>query len=773
MAEFEPTEEQAAIYAAAASHQNLIIEAGAGSGKTTTVRGVSELPAMLGKGMYYAYNRSVADEAGRSFPRHVLTNTGHGFAFRHVAQQYDWMPGRLRMARQFGKERARILNITSPERVSPLVMLAPTQIARIAMDTVDRFAQSKDTEIGWWHVPTFPGLEDRPSRLTLGSIIVPVANRAWKIILDPKGALGWNHDYYVKVAQLSGLVFGADYLMLDEAQDSNGVTIAIVKRQMEAGTQIIAVGDRNQQLYAWRGAVDAMGEFGGQRLFLSKSFRFGPAIADEANKFLDLLDADLRITGHDPVPSRIAPIEGTPDAILCRTNAEAMTQIMDLQDHGVRVAFVDGKNPGSQMKNLATACDDLRDRGFTSHPELTAFSSWGQVLDYVENDHGGSDLSTAVNLIEKHGTEAIVAAVHRLVPEQAANVTVTTAHKAKGREWDRVRIAGDFQAPKPDENGRRIPNREESMLAYVAVTRAKKVLDRGSLSWVDEVLAEKRASAAMRERIYVGAEDDPDVVIRFRPAAPKPQPGDMIGSRKVIELEDGTLATIQPLDLDTLDQHHPKALAMLVDAARTPVALDSNEPPEWQRKGLPGPDWTEEDVAAVRAAADARFVESLRVAQHGTDEEKAKMFGTPVPEEVQRRINAAGVSGLDMTEVVLAPKTGDGEGSLGETSVAEGVAGSIPAGNPSPSSPAEVSGQDEPVDPLIAETAPVSVKAPDPFEWGEDPKRPGSCGAKHKALMNTYCTLDPHGPDVLHACLGVRPWDDSKCSELGVAPAHA
>ena len=39
MAMFEPTEEQAAIYTAAASHQNLIIEAGAGSGKTAVMAG--------------------------------------------------------------------------------------------------------------------------------------------------------------------------------------------------------------------------------------------------------------------------------------------------------------------------------------------------------------------------------------------------------------------------------------------------------------------------------------------------------------------------------------------------------------------------------------------------------------------------------------------------------------------------------------------------------------------------------------------------------------
>jgi superfamily I DNA/RNA helicase len=62
-----------------------------------------------------------------------------------------------------------------------------------------------------------------------------------------------------------------------------------------------------------------------------------------------------------------------------------------------------------------------------------------------------------------------------------------TAHKAKGREWETVRIAGDFRKDKV--------SREEAMLAYVAVTRAKLVLDREGLAWVDS-LAKAPAGAA-------------------------------------------------------------------------------------------------------------------------------------------------------------------------------------------------------------------------------------------------------------------------------------
>ena len=67
-------------------------------------------------------------------------------------------------------------------------------------------------------------------------------------------------------------------------------------------------------------------------------------------------------------------------------------------------------------------------------------------------------------------------------------ISFTTAHRAKGREWDQVLIAGDFPKPDMDEESLewKLPDEEELNLIYVAVTRAIKGLDLGSLSWVLE-----------------------------------------------------------------------------------------------------------------------------------------------------------------------------------------------------------------------------------------------------------------------------------------------
>ena len=70
------------------------------------------------------------------------------------------------------------------------------------------------------------------------------------------------------------------------------------------------------------------------------------------------------------------------------------------------------------------------------------------------------------------------------------DVVVSTAHKAKGLEWGRVKIGDDFRGPRTvvDDNGDEItewPSPEELRLAYVAVTRAQGALDPGSLAWVE------------------------------------------------------------------------------------------------------------------------------------------------------------------------------------------------------------------------------------------------------------------------------------------------
>ncbi|WP_106409735.1 UvrD-helicase domain-containing protein [Streptomyces odonnellii] len=486
----DPTPEQAEAIDTYGDGIDLVLQAGAGCGKSSTLKLIAKSDPRR-RMTYVAYNKSIAADARRSFPANVAASTGHGLAF-----DPKFLP-RLNRPRQTAHAAAQALDVKSILGIIGATPAIPTDlgvpkamtgkiIMRCALDTISRWCHSSDPEITSRHVPRYDGLTKPEVREQLGALVLPVAHAAWADLTTEDGVLRFDHDYYLKLWALSGPKLPVDVVLLDEAQDTNDVLAAVILDQDHA--QRIAVGDSSQAIYEWRGARDALHGFvqalGCPELTLSQSFRFGPAIADEANRWLRVIDAPLRLTGFDQCDSSIGPVDA-PDAILCRSNSGAMGIVMEALTTGRKVALVGG---GSEIKRLAWAAEALQDGRPTDHPELIAFPSWDAVREYAEEEDGS--MKVLVKLIDEHGTDRIVAAADQLVAENRAELVVSTAHKAKGREWNRVRIHSDFRPPKPNpETGHVLLKREEGRLAYVAVTRARERLDSQALAWVSTITA--------------------------------------------------------------------------------------------------------------------------------------------------------------------------------------------------------------------------------------------------------------------------------------------
>lgn len=131
---------------------------------------------------------------------------------------------------------------------------------------------------------------------------------------------------------------------------------------------------------------------------------------------------------------------------------------------------------GTPLLKIAQAAIDLQAARRTSHHELFLFSSWSEVHEYAEQDSAAAQLKAIVKLVDSYGPQQIIATVRQMVDEDQARVVVSTVHKAKGREWDRVRI-GDGFTPLSDEPGPRDVHPAQARLIYVAVTRTLKELD--------------------------------------------------------------------------------------------------------------------------------------------------------------------------------------------------------------------------------------------------------------------------------------------------------
>lgn len=480
-----PTSEQSVAVDTFQSGDHLVLQAGAGTGKTTTLAMLAASTKKRGK--YIAFNKSIAMEASTKFPANVLCKTAHSLAYAEVGRRFT---ARMDAPRVPGWKIGASLGI----RLNMSIRIGERNVTNKALSytvlrTVTRFCQSADTTIQRYHVPRLRGIEVEDLHAQLVDVVLPYAHKAWEDLQNPDhGVVRFDHDHYLKIWALTEPKIEADFLLLDEAQDTNPVLEKVFNAQ-RSHSQLVMVGDSAQAIYGWRGARDVMSDFNGTELALSQSFRFGPALADEANRWLSIVDSPIRLAGTNTIPTKLERVEH-PNAILCRSNVGAMLEVMHQLDLGRRVALVGG---GESLRALAKAARDLKAGKRSTHPELILFDSWGELQEYAEYDPSGRDLLPLVDLVDEHGVDVILAAVDRLAFEQGADIVVSTAHKAKGREWASVRIGDDFNEPvdpeETDEDGNPLPgdiDDGEARLAYVAVTRARHQLDLGGLSWINE-----------------------------------------------------------------------------------------------------------------------------------------------------------------------------------------------------------------------------------------------------------------------------------------------
>jgi superfamily I DNA/RNA helicase len=492
---FRLTDQQTGVVDTMKTGKNFVVDAGAGTGKTRTL--VESGNAVTGTGLYTAFNKAIVEEGAGKFRRGIDCLTTHKLAYDAVARAY-----RKRLdnkARQPARQKAQLLGIRHAVPLSNEVLLQPTTLARLASDAVEKFANSDQREPMPWHVERLTGITDGDYQV-LQDAVLPYARMVWEDIqhTDAQGGgrFAFNPGHFRKIWALGDPQLDYDFIMLDEAQDTAGVVAGLLKRQQ---TQIIAIGDRAQAINEWAGAISAMEKWPADiRLRLSTSFRFGPEVAAEANRWLAML-GDFRLTGAGKA-SRVGTVS-RPRAILCRTNGGTAEEIIDAQKAGLRVALV-GKGAADQITRLAQACQDFKDRGHCSHEELVAFRSWSEVVEFAMYDSAGADLKAFVRLIEDHGAAEVESAMRRLVPERSAQVTISTIHRCKGLEWSSVKISTkDVRDPEDEAGEPADPARAEVMANYVAVTRAMDELDLGGLSWVLKSMDERRAdAAAKRER---------------------------------------------------------------------------------------------------------------------------------------------------------------------------------------------------------------------------------------------------------------------------------
>ncbi|WP_133617765.1 UvrD-helicase domain-containing protein [Leucobacter luti] len=490
MSGFTPTPEQDHALLCYRTSSDVVIQALAGTGKTSTLEMLARYKPSR-QGLYLAFNKVIATEAQRRFSgTGVRPMTMHALALRNSP---DFFRERLQGAQRFTHwgQIAKVCGVTdgysfSTTDQASVKSLKRETITNCVKDTVGSFMRTADPELTVEHVRLPKALHAADGALEqLRALVLNNARILWADYVSPTGTLPMNHQAYVKHWQLSSPSLNTDFVFVDEAQDLDPLLIDVILKQQ---CQRIVVGDENQAIYEWRGARNSMQQFpAAWRSTLTQSFRFGPGVAEEAQKWLSLLGSDLQISGTPMRDSRVyGMLHDAPDVSICRTNAGAIVEVVEGQRAGRSVKIAGDK--GYELSRMSKGALELQQNGKTSQADFQIFESWDQLVEFSETEEG-AELEAFVGMVDRFGAQSIVDAIDACVkPGQHADLTVSTAHTSKGMEWGSVQVSGDFARPKKDklDETRHTLRAEEARLAYVTVTRAQDLLGTGSLNWINK-----------------------------------------------------------------------------------------------------------------------------------------------------------------------------------------------------------------------------------------------------------------------------------------------
>jgi superfamily I DNA/RNA helicase len=286
------------------------------------------------------------------------------------------------------------------------------------------------------------------------------------------------------------------YVFIDEAQDTNLVRYWIARRIAQPGAQICVVGDDHQAIYGWTGAGASTlqwltSELNATTLSLTYSFRCASSIIAEAQKYVPQIkprpDAPIGIVDriNEDQFSQLMPDFGPSQVILCRLNWPLMSIAMTLIKRNIRF-YIEGKDFGKKLEALADRwgyltldkyLPELTDHITKLVTEAEQSGNDQRAQDYRDREQAMraliSQCNTKPNATTDDLTHLISSIFHDTKPgDKPSCITLSTIHKAKGREWPHVILYGRnaFQ-PSPSARTPEALAQEHNLL-YVAITRA-------------------------------------------------------------------------------------------------------------------------------------------------------------------------------------------------------------------------------------------------------------------------------------------------------------
>lgn len=430
-----PTEEQHAIITAATTtSENLMINALAGTGKSSTLKMIDQR-IRTKPALYLVFNTRNAKEAEKSGE----------FAGTTTIRTFNACGHRIWAA-----------------YCSGTINLDPRKTQNLFKETIADLSKP-DTKEAWSHyfcimdgiskakalgyVPTeckvghslinrhslHHAMDETPTEFAadlIDTILIESITRAYS------GYIDFNDQIYMP-ALFGGVFPKFPLVMVDEYQDQSPVNHAMLAKLVKG--RIIGVGDPNQNIYGFRGAkasgmASAVKAYSMTELNLSVSFRC-PSEIVKAVRWLVPNFKWTREGGNVEIIKYFTGASYPDDAtIICRNNAPLLRTAFKLISAGRGVTVV-GSDLGPRLVGIMKKLGPDMTKRDSVHGLI---ESWREER-LISGSKSANDLADCMRVFADHGDTlgtAISYAEH--IFKQTGTIKLLTGHKSKGLEYDNV-----------------------------------------------------------------------------------------------------------------------------------------------------------------------------------------------------------------------------------------------------------------------------------------------------------------------------------------------
>lgn len=448
---------------------SVIIEAVAGSGKTTAIlMALSVIPKDRAS-VFLAFNKNIQEELNTRLPFFTKAYTFHALCMATL--------NRCRPETTLVKDKCRLI-------LEKLIPAFPRR-KPIQDDVLRLVSYAKSAGHGF--------VADCPSLHQLVETHDLYNRRLWEVIEVADQVLiesnadrsTMDFDDALLYCLEPDVRFNPYYtVFIDEAQDTNSVQRLILRKLLHPKGRLIAVGDPAQAIYMFRGAdhtaLDLIREdFQCTSLPLSVSYRCAQSVVREAKEYQPAIEP------HPDAPMGLVVKQSTYDtydfkpdsAVVCRNNAPLVAFAMSAARRHLPCRIL-GRDIGAsyikllksfKVEELPALTDELN-RWYKKEKDDIERSGKLFKLDALDDKYqslllfisNSSNFTQLLDMIQDLFND-----------DDSSKLTLATVHKSKGLEWESVFIL-DKDSLMPSKYAQTPAALQQEMnLIYVAITRAK------------------------------------------------------------------------------------------------------------------------------------------------------------------------------------------------------------------------------------------------------------------------------------------------------------